>query len=158
MSSLNAVTTPAGWVTTINGAGGTGAQYWVANIAAALNATSYVHQSVLINIGVNDFGIATQAQWIADMLTVADAFHARWPSALVYFMYPWKQTWDSTAATFHGWIDTVIASRAFNRAGPDEAVWMKGSDNGATNSSDGTHYSAAGETACAAVWKTALGY
>jgi hypothetical protein len=62
------------------------------------------------------------------------------------------------ADEFAGWIDTLIVARAYVRAGPDERVWLKGQDDGATNTTDGVHYSAAGQTACAGKWRALLGY
>ncbi len=121
------------------------------------------HTHVVINLGVNDFGIATMGPWIADMETVIDAVHARYPQASIWVMYPWKRSFDATAATYHTWVDQIITDRPFVIAGPDEAVWLKGSDDGATNTYDGIHYSYAsgppnGETACAAQWQTKFGY
>jgi hypothetical protein len=40
----------------------------------------------------------------------------------------------------------------------DERVWLEGGDDGATMTTDGVHYSSAGQTACAAAWQTVLGY
>lgn len=140
------------------GVGASTAGYWHTNIDSVLAGQPDNHTSILLNLGVNDFGVATQAAWIADMEYVLDAVHARWPQALVYLMYPWKQSFDSTATTYHGWIDTIIAARTFSRAGPDEAVWLKGADNGATNTTDGIHYSTAGQAAAATQWQTTLGH
>ena len=77
---------------------------------------------------------------------------------LVYITKPWKRGFDSTADTYAGWVDEVIAARPFARAGDDERVWLKGADDGATNTTDGIHYNTAGETAKAAQMKTVLGY
>ncbi len=141
------------------GVAGTTASYWASNIAATLFDQPFTHQVVLYNLGVNDFGTATQGQWIADVETVADAVHAKWPSALFYIMRPWKVSNDANAATYSGWIDTIVASRSsWVKYGPDEAVWLKGADNGATNTTDGIHYSVAGEAAAVTQWKTVLGY
>lgn len=140
------------------GVNATGADFWSSNIVAALASQSSNHVIVLYNIGVNDFGLVTEADWIADVEAAADACKTRWPACLFYIMRPWKQGFDANADTFAGYIDTIIAARSFCRLGPDERSWLKGGDNGATNTVDGIHYSAAGQTACAAQWKTVLGY
>lgn len=112
----------------------------------------------MYNIGVNDFVAGTHAQWVADVEYVADAVHARWPAAIFYITKPWKSGFDSTADTYAGWVDEIVAARTFARVGDDERVWLKGADNGATNTTDGIHYSAAGETAAVTAKKTVLGY
>lgn len=116
--------------------------------------------NILLNWGANDMGgLPAEATWEGYYYTILDALHAQWPNAKCYIMRPWKRGFDADAATLHGWIDTIVAARStFAAVGPDEAVWLKGSDNGATNTTDGQHYSAAGEIACASVWQTTLGY
>lgn len=136
----------------------TTAAFWAANIGATLATEKDNHVIVLYNIGVNDFGSGVEAQWIADVLTVADAVKARWPDAVFYIMRPWKRGFNTTADTYAGWIDQIVAARTFIILGPDERVWLKGSDDGATITTDGIHYSAAGETECAVQWQTVLGF
>lgn len=145
------------WVTTNSGVSATGAGYWVTHIAGAM-ANKPAQTAALVNLGVNDFGHVTGAQWIADMETVLDAMHAAWPEADIYLMRPWKRGYDATANLFAGYIDTIIAAKPYASYGPDERVWLKGSDDGATNTYDGIHYSAAGEAACVAAWKHGLGF
>lgn len=116
---------------------------------------------VLLNWGANDMAttLPAQATWQNYYLTIIDAVHAKWPQAKVWIMYPWRQSQDANATTLHGWIDNVIAARSsFTFAGPDEAVWMKGADNGATQTVDGVHYSTTGNTTAANQWKAAFGY
>jgi hypothetical protein len=118
-----------------------------------------LHGAVLYNIGVNDFSTATQSQWIADMETTLDAIHAQWPAAIVYIAKPWKRTFDATADTFAGWIETIVAARAFARVGFDERSWLKGADNGNTMTRDGVHYSdPTGEAQAASQWQTIMGF
>ena len=144
------------------GAGATTAGFWATNIDTRLaldpHADKDNHVIVPYSIGVNDFGTATEAQWIADVETVADVVHARWPAALFYISRPWKRGFDATADTYAGWIATILAARSFCRSGDDERVWLKGSDDGATNTTDGVHYSAAGQIEKAAQMKALLGY
>lgn len=132
---------------------------WAAGIDAVLAAQPQNHVRVLINLGVNDFDVATEAAWKADMLTVMDAVVARWPAAQVYLTRPWKRNFNATADTYAGWIADLVAARpAYAHTGDDERDWLKGADNGTTNTTDGIHYSAAGQAAAVAPKQTALGY
>lgn len=157
VAQSNVSQAPNIWIGDNVGNSGTSSINWAANIAATLALQTSIHVVVLCNVGVLD--VATpQATYIANMQSVMDACAARWPSLTFYCMRPWRQGQDAFATTIHGWIDTLVASRPFAALGPDEAVWMKGADNGATMSNDGLHYSAAGEVECAAQWLTTLGF
>lgn len=119
---------------------------------------------VFINLGANDVGfvapwvLPNQTTWQNNYLSIIDAIHTQWPSALVYVTKPWKTQsggddtmWDTIA----GWVDNVVAARTFTRAGDDERAWFK--PNAATYSDDGIHFNAAGQVAAAAAKKTATG-
>lgn len=135
-----------------------GAAYFAANIASILAAQKDNHTVVLVNLGVNDFSSATHSQWVADVSSVVDAIVTRWPGTRVYLMRPWKRGYNAVADTFAGWIGEVIAAHSFVHAGPDERVWLKGSDDGGANTTDGIHYSAAGQAAAVTAWRSVLGY
>jgi lysophospholipase L1-like esterase len=116
---------------------------------------------LLFNLGVNDIGagLPAEAVWEANVLYIIDAFRVRYPNVKVYLMRPWYRAHLAEANTLAGWIDVIVAARpgiAF--VGPDERVWMAGNDDGATMTTDGTHYSAAGNAECARQWQTVLGY
>lgn len=115
---------------------------------------------MLLNWGANDMvgSLPAQATWQNNYLSIIDAAHAKWPNATIWVMYPWRQGQDANATTLHGWINNVVAARsAYTFVGPDEAVWLKGGDDGATNGT--VHYTnPVGATAAAAAWKTTLGY
>lgn len=127
----------------------------LANMPTA--ATSPIR--VLINLGVNDFAaLPVEATWEADYLTIIDAALVKWPTARIYLMLPWQLAQDANANTVATRIGHLIAARPGQVfAGPDERVWLKGSDNGTTNTSDGKHYSDAGHIAGAAAWAVVLG-
>lgn len=134
--------------------------------------SAYAVPAVLINYGVNDLvypkglgggpsGIANldEATWKANLGAMLDAIHAKWPTATVYVTRPWMRGYDADCDTLAGWIATVLSTRGpWAVAGDDERVWLRGADNGATMTSDGLHYSAAGNTEKAAQMKAVLGY
>jgi hypothetical protein len=100
------------------------------------------------------------AEYQAALERVLDALHAKYPQAAVYVARPWRRGATLVEAT-NDWatrIAAVVAARAWAHLGHDERVWLEGGDDGATMSSDGVHYSAAGITECANQWKTVLGY
>ncbi len=75
--------------------------------------------------------------------------HARYPNAKIYLSYPWRVGYDAISATMHAWVDNVIAAHApYAYAGVDEAITIKGDDNGATGTDiatgAGVHYSEIG--------------
>jgi hypothetical protein len=116
---------------------------------------------VLYNLGVNDMGdLSNKALWQTNTAYIFDAFHAKWPASKVYAAHVWKQGFDAQAATLVGWLDELKTGReAWLFDGHDERVWLKGSDDGATMSYDGIHYSnPPGAEECASQWQTALGY
>lgn len=157
---MNAVDNPGTtWAHDNIGSGGYTAEYVADSIiTTALAGEPRNHIVVLFNLGVNSFGTAIEADWIADVETIVDAVHARWPQASVYLARPWKQGYDAVADDYADWIDTIVAARTFCYVGHDERVWLKGGDNGATMTYDGIHYSSAGQAECAAQWATVLGY
>lgn len=110
------------------------------------------YRVVTMNWGVND-GCSDTATWETNYLAIIDKVHAKAPAAQVYLMRPWKRGFGACTAALHTSIDTIVAARAtFAHVGPDEAVWLEGGDDGVTNSTDGTHYSAAGQIAADAAW------
>ena len=157
-SALNVATSPtADWTRTDIAVSGQTAEWFADNIASVLSPVTTGQSHVLFNMGVNSFG-AAEADYKADVLTIADAIHARWPAAVIYMMRPWKRGFDATADTHAGWINDLVASRTFIELGPDERSWLKGADDGVTMTTDGIHYSAAGQAECADQWQTTLGY
>lgn len=116
----------------------------------------------LLNWGANEFSnwqSVVEATWKANLATIIETVHAKFPVAQVAIMRPWARGNDARAASLAQWIADVQAPRsAYVMLGPDEAVWLKGADDGATMTTDGLHYSTAGQAECAAQWQTALGF
>jgi hypothetical protein len=109
--------------------------------------------SVLTNWGVNDmnaFGSLVEATWESQYESIITYTHGRFANSRFLLSYPWRVGFDSEAATMHGWVDVVIAWCATQsiqcKAGVDEAVTIKGSDNGFSETDEstggvGVHYS-----------------
>lgn len=110
----------------------------------------------MINIGSNDLaGALVQSTIQANFLNIIDLTHAKYPSAPIYIAKPWRRGFNANANTFAGYIDNVMALRSFVKSGPNEIIWMENGDDGATYSSDGIHYNAAGQLKCAQQWQLA---
>jgi lysophospholipase L1-like esterase len=117
--------------------------------------------AVLINLSVNDSLVGpmpTQAAWTANYLTIIDLLRARWPRVPIYVMRWWSRlnTAPTDADVAAGWIAALLGQRADLYLGPDERVFLKGADDGATMTYDGIHQNAAGMTATAAAWQAVL--
>jgi lysophospholipase L1-like esterase len=116
---------------------------------------------VFINLGVNDWvsGLPNETTWKANYQTIIDAVHAKFADAKIYIVKPWSRNHNSDAVTVAGWIDDIIAANSgVVFAGHDESGWLKGADDGATMTSDGVHYSTAGNAECISQWETVLGF
>jgi lysophospholipase L1-like esterase len=122
-------------------------------------ATGATDIRVLINLGVNDIttGLPAEATWEANYLAIIDAIHAKWPTARVYLMRPWVRSFDTDSDTVAVRVGHLVAARpSFVFVGPDERIWLKGSDNGTTMTVDGTHYSVAGKLEIVNQWAAVL--
>lgn len=119
-------------------------------------------QFVLINIGVNNAagvsGSMDETTVKNAFLAVLDAIHTKWSDVPVYAMRVWGRNADANCDLIDGWIDEVVALRAWAHLGPDERVFLENGDNGVTYTADGVHPNAAGYALTAAQWKTAMGY
>jgi len=164
VAALSTATSPVPWVGLNYGIGGASVATAAANIDTVLtmlpdDGTMGRHTAVLMSWGVNyTDNTADETTWTTDYLAIIDKVHARAPEAKIYLMRPWYQGYDARAAVLHGWIDNIVAARAFTYVGPDEAVWLKADDNGAARMVDAKHYNALGNTDCAAEWQTVLGF
>jgi lysophospholipase L1-like esterase len=115
---------------------------------------------ILFNLGSNDAtSLPAEADWKTNALYILDAFHARWPSAQVYMMRPWRRGYNTECDTLAGWIGDVVTARStFAHLGPDERVFLENGDNGTTYTSDGIHPTTPGYALTAAQWAAAMGY
>lgn len=135
---------------------------WLAaNVDAWIAAAARAPEWALVNIGINDMGApaTSQASYEADLAYVLDAMHTAWPACAVLVSKVWGRGYDAAAVTMGGWIGNVVTPRAaWVAISDDEGVWAKATDNGATMTTDGVHYSAAGNIEKAAQMLTAMGY
>ena len=148
------------WYVTNKGVPGATVASMATGIDALLATVSPGAAGVLINLGVNEMSaLPAEATWRADYQTIIDAAHTKWPTATIWLARPWMRGYDAESDTLAGWIATLQAANAgYVSVGTDERVWMEGGDNGVTMTTDGVHYSAAGQTECAVQWRTSLGY
>lgn len=124
-----------------------------------MDARSGARVWVLTNYGANDvMAMPTEATWKATAQSYIDQLVAYQAGARIYFAKPWRRGYAANCATLAGWIDDIVAANpgvAF--VGHNENVWLEGGDDGATMTTDGVHYSEAGNAAVAALWKTIVG-
>lgn len=143
-----------------NGVSGTTVATTVVNLSTVVpDGLRTLAPIVLINFGANDVSVLpAQGTWIANYRTIINGgILSKWPDARVYLMRPWRRNFDSACDSLATWIgEIVLAQPAQTFLGPDERVWLKGDDNGATETTDGIHYSAAGEVTCASEWLEVL--
>jgi lysophospholipase L1-like esterase len=112
----------------------------------------------LLNFGANDASaMPEEAAFKTNYLYIIDALRAKWPNTRVGLMRAWKRNEDADCDTLAGWIGDVVALRSFCFLGPDERVFLKGSDNGVTYTTDGIHPNHAGYVLTAAQWQAAMG-
>ena len=97
---------------------------------------------------------------MADFQTIVNASIAASPNCKIYLTKVWSRAaQDADVIAFAANVDTVVAANPANVfVGVDEAITLEGGDDGATNTTDGTHMSAAGGIAWAAAMMTILGY
>lgn len=110
---------------------------------------------VLLNLGANDYGTA-EADWKTATTYILDAIHAKWPQTKIYLMDTWRQGQDAWSDTLATWRHDVIATRYFSFIGPDERIFLKGADDGATYTVDGIHPNTAGDQLTALEWSRSI--
>lgn len=118
---------------------------------------------VLINLGTNDYHagyLPDSAQWVADYSYIINSIKTKFPNAEFFVSKLWRVGEDTyTTQTMANRVDAVIALHPdYIYAGDDERIWLENGDNGATMTSDGTHYSVAGNAAKLTQIRTILGF
>lgn len=118
-------------------------------IDADLAATVGTPDFVILNIGVNDAlgAMPLQAAFETNYAYILDAIHTKWASAPVLVAKPGCRGQAADCTTIAGWIDNVIASRAWASVGADEQIILEGGDDYTTRTTDGTHQNALGNQA-----------
>jgi lysophospholipase L1-like esterase len=128
-----------------------------AAIVTQIPALTITPKYALINIGVNDAGITSKANFQADMVLINAALLAKWPYIRIGWARVWYQADPSACATLDGWIGELVPTTAGTFLGPDERIVLENGDDGATLTGDGVHPNHAGYTAMAAAWRSAMG-
>ena len=114
--------------------------------------------AICINLGVNNVGTYPNANFVPYYEYIINAYHTRFPTSKIYCARVWRQGYDSNCDSYDNiYLPQIVSDLPFVQYGPDERIVLKGSDNGATNTYDGIHPSAAGESDMAAGWKVSLG-
>jgi lysophospholipase L1-like esterase len=117
------------------------------------------YTDILVNLGAGDVvSLPVEATWKTQFGYILDALHAKWPQARVFVMRVWRQGLDANCDTYAGWIDDILASRSWAQVGPDERVFLKQEDDGASRCPDGVHPNSLGYWWTAEEWRSILGY
>lgn len=118
-------------------------------------------QYILCNLGANDCKnndepdyYLTGETWIVNYKYIIDALRAKWPGVTVYIAKPWRSMYTDRIALFSDCIDTIISDYPGGgvELGQDERTWLPLEG----MSTDGIHYSAAGQIEAAAQWLAIL--
>lgn len=140
------------------------AALWATGIDAALAGITAVPEFILYNLGANeadDATLPTETAWKDNVRYIWRAIHTKWSSCPIYVARIWRQGQDADCATLNGYLDDLIAEEEFETyvyAGPDESIFLKGDDDGASNTNDGLHPNTEGYALTATQWHSALGY
>jgi hypothetical protein len=98
----------------------------------------------LITIGANDVSaLPSEAGWNSNLAYVLDAIHTWAPQARVGVALPWRRSYLAECNTLAGRIASVIGTRSWAFIGPDERIYLEGGDDGAAETADGIHPTAA---------------
>lgn len=113
---------------------------------------------ILINLGANDVGsLPAEATWKANLTSIIDSFRAKW-NCVIYISRVWRRDFETQCDTLATWIADVVATYPSGvYVADDERGWLEGGDDGATMTTDGVHYSAAGQVEKVEQMKTVLG-
>jgi hypothetical protein len=130
------------------------------NIDAAITAAVGTPDVILINAGINEAGsLPVEATFKSNVAYILDALHTKWANAQILWMYIGDRDHAANCNTINDWIDVPVAARPpWAVRGPDERIFLKGSDNYATYCiADGIHPNAAGYLLTAKQWIAAIG-
>jgi len=165
ITALDAETSPRFWSYLKSAHDGVGLENYVSDYITEIDNYNFMQDcpSFFVNLGINNItGVGgytfDETTNKASLQAIIDACVANSPTCKVYLTKVWGQGYDTDCDTFAGWVDDLVALNANAYVGIDERIVLKGDDDGATNTSDGIHPSAAGEAAYVAAWKTVLGY
>lgn len=126
------------------GIGGIGAANMAARVASDIAAMDYPPTEIILNLGANDFAtIGDGSTWKTNMTAIITAYHTAFTSANIRIVKAWSRGYAAEIAIANARIDEMYASYTWLRPGFNENI-LAGGDDGATYTTDGVHYSAAG--------------
>lgn len=124
---------------------------FAASIAADVKAAGgWEPVVVYVALGTNDIEPLADplvaGTWQANLGTILDTIHTRWPNAQVYVDRVWRRYNNGQLDALNDtWIPAVLSTRsAWAHLGIDERLILPGSDDGATYTVDGIHPNHAG--------------
>jgi lysophospholipase L1-like esterase len=122
-----------------------------AAIDAALATRTDVPEVIWIDLGINDYGVTSEADFKSNYLYIIDACHTKWPNARIFLDQVYKDILDTTA--MNAWIAFIASERSsFVQLGTDERIYGPG------NTTDGVHFTNYGYKLKADAILTVLGY
>lgn len=140
------------------GRGGTPISGFQSTVDADLATRSDVPKYILVNIGTGDKSLTIDYTTVSNYGYVLDAFHTKWPNAIVYCARPWQ---DTSRASMAKWneianaIEAAVKPRPWAKLGIDERIFLEYGDNGNTFTSVG-HPNHFGYMLTADEWASAL--
>jgi lysophospholipase L1-like esterase len=132
-----------------------------AYLASAVGTPNYI----IANLGANDVAAGDPGvTWKTNTMYWISACHVKYPNAQVYLTKSWRRGTSQNIidgeAAVNTYTDQILADptySSYTHIGVNEADFMPGSDDGATNTQDGIHPTSVGATLWAAAMKTVLG-
>ncbi len=129
-----------------------------AHTDADIAATTNTPDLLMLNTGANDFlSMPTESDLKTNIAYILDQYHAAFPSMQIGVMHTWRRNYMAQANIWNGWVDDVIADRAWCTSGPDERIFLENGDDGYTYTADGVHPNTAGYNLTAQLWMDAFG-
>lgn len=94
-------------------------------LAAALAAVTVIPDYCFVNLGTNDStSMPTQAAFEADYADILDQLQTKWVNAGIFVAKVWRASQVVNCGTLNGYIDNVLATRAWAEVAFDETNWL----------------------------------
>jgi hypothetical protein len=155
------------WVVDTMGYSGGSVSFIKGKIDGDLSGLTTNYDKIFLNIGVVEISSAYNEEtvmpkandWIANYQYIINALIKKWPNAKIFIAKPWERTKDREAGILASWIDyLMMVNSRILYPGPDESIWIKDDDDGYTMTTDGCHYSLAGNEEMAKKWTDIMSF